>query len=159
MQFRTKLAGGAIAAAMLGLPSAGLAEVTASNPNGVMRALQDYGYVATMEADSRGNPKIASRVSDTKFKVYFFGCNDNGANCTSIQLGAGYDLNNGLNASTINEWNRDKRFAKAYIDDEGDPFLEMDINLDYDGSGDENFQDSLDLWRLLVEDFEVFIEW
>ena len=59
----------------------------------------------------------------------------------------------------INQWNKKKRYAKAYVDDDGDPFLEMDINLDEDGVGGENFQDSLDLWRRMVEDFEEFIEW
>lgn len=159
MNFNIPFCGGFAATALALSVTAASAEVVATDAAGVMKALQDYGYVATMETDSRGNPKIASRVSDTKFKVYFFGCNDDGKKCTSIQLGAGYDLNTGTNALKINEWNRDKRFAKAYIDDEGDPFLEMDINLDFDGTGDKNFQDSLDLWRLLVEDFEVFIDW
>jgi hypothetical protein len=111
-----------------------------------------------MGVDGQGDPKVSSRVSDTKFSVYFYGCQDND-NCSSILIKAGYDLNNGISALKINEWNREKRFAKAYIDDEGDPFLEMDINLDFDGVGNKNFEDTLDWWRLLVEDFEEFIVW
>ena len=158
MKFQTKLFGGLATAALIFSSTVALAEVTATDENVVMKAMQDFGLIATMGTDSQGDPKISSRVSDTKFSVYFYGCQDN-KNCSSILIKAGYDLNNGISALKINEWNRDKRFAKAYIDDEGDPFLEMDINLDFDGVGNKNFEDNLDWWRLLVEDFEEFIDW
>lgn len=158
MNFHTKLFGGLACAVMITTASFASAEITATNANVVMKAMQDFGLVATMGTDNEGDPKISSRVSDTKFSVYFYGCQENN-NCTSIMIKAGYDLNTGISALKINEWNREKRFAKAYIDDEGDPFLEMDINLDYDGVGNKNFEDTLDWWRLLVEDFEEFIDW
>lgn len=146
-------------AAVAGLiGSAAVADVTATDPYGVMRAMQDFGFVATLETDSDGDPKISSRVSDSTFSVYFFGCED-GKECDSIEFRSGYDLKQALDAAKVNEWNRKKRFTKAYVDDEGDPFLEMDVNLDFEGVGVENFSDTLDLWRLLIEDFEEFIDW
>ena len=39
------------------------------------------------------------------------------------------------------------------------PFLELDVNLDFDGVGNKNFEDTLDWWRLLTEGFEEFIDW
>lgn len=156
MKFQTKLFGGLATAALIGTTA--MADVTATDANTVMKAMQGFGLVATMGEDGQGDPKISSRVSDTKFSVYFYGCEDND-NCSSIMLKAGYDLDNGISSLKINEWNREKRFAKAYIDDEGDPFLEMDVNLDFEGIGDKNFEDDLDWWRLLVEDFEEFIDW
>jgi len=141
----------------LGVGSAAAGEITA-DPAQIMKAMQDFGFVATLETDDDGDPKIVSRVSRTKFRVYFFGC-ENNTNCGSLHFRSGYDLDNSLSALKINEWNREKRFTKAYIDDEGDPFMEMDVNLDFDGVGTENFEDTLDWWRLLVEEFEDFIEW
>ncbi|MCF6315391.1 MAG: YbjN domain-containing protein [Marinosulfonomonas sp.] len=158
MNFHTKLFGGFATAALIASSTIATAEITATDANVVMKAMQDFGLVATMGVDGQGDPKVSSRVSDTKFSVYFYGCQDND-NCSSILIKAGYDLNNGISALKINEWNREKRFAKAYIDDEGDPFLEMDVNLDFDGVGNKNFEDTLDWWRLLVEDFEEFIDW
>lgn len=158
MNFSTKLFGGLATAMMITTASIATAEITATDAHVVMKAMQDFGLVATMDKDAQGDPKISSRVSDTKYSVYFYGCEDND-NCSSILIKAGYDLNTGLSALKINEWNRKKRFAKAYIDDEGDPFLEMDINLDFDGVGNKNFEDTLDWWRLSVEDFEEFIDW
>ncbi len=158
MAFNTKLFSGLTAAAFVASSTIAMAEITAKDPDAILRAMQDFGLVATMGKDDGGDPKISSRVSDTKFSVYFYGCEDN-MNCASIMFKAGYDLNNGISALKINEWNRDKRFAKAYIDDEGDPFMEFDVNLAFDGMGEKNFADNLDWWRLLVEDFEEFIEW
>ena len=158
MTFKTKLFGGLTAIALIASSTAAMAQMTAKDANAVLKAMQNFGLAATMGKDAGGDPKISSRISDTKFSVYFYGCEDN-LNCASIMFKAGYDLNNGMSAMKINEWNRDKRFAKAYIDDEGDPFLEMDVNMDFDGLGSENFADDLDWWRLLVEDFEDFIEW
>jgi hypothetical protein len=159
MKLENRFFGGLTAVTLMAFASGASAQVVASDAGAVMAAMQEFGFIASMGQDNGGDPKISSRVSDTKFKVYFFGCNDQNLNCTSIQFGAGYDLTNGMNASKINEWNRGKRFAKAYIDDEGDPFLEMDINLDFEGVGPQNFEDSMDLWRILVEDFEEFIDW
>ncbi len=134
------------------------AGIDASDASRVMRAMQDFGFVATMEKDEQGDPKIVSRVSSTEFRVLFFGCTDN-TNCSSILFRAGYDLKDPLSALAINEWNRQKRFTRAYIDDQGDPFLEMDVNMALDGLGEENFQDTLDWWRVSVEGFEDFIDW
>ncbi len=147
------------AALLSGWAGIASAQVVASDPAGILKRLQNYGYPATMTTDNQGDPKIETRVSDTKFNVYFYGCDDNHANCTAIQFGAGYDLKNGISALKINEWNRDQRFAKAYIDDESDPFLEMDVNMAADGVGEKNFEDMVEIWRKQVENFEDYIDW
>lgn len=157
MEIRTKLLGSMVFAAITTATFAS-AEVTAANPQVVMQAIQDFGLKATIGTDNDGDPKISSSISDSKFSVYFYGCKDN-ENCASVMLKAGYNLNDGMTASKINEWNRKKRFSKAYIDDEGDPFLEMDVNLAFDGVGDKSFADTLDWWRISVEGFEEFIDW
>jgi len=47
---------------------------------------------------------------------------------SSIELGAGWS---GTKAtmSRMNEWNRTKRFSRAYIDEDGDPNLVLDLDL------------------------------
>jgi hypothetical protein len=156
MNINLGIVGGIAASAIF--CSASLAEVTATNAYSILEAVHEFGYTATMEKDSDGDPKISGKVSSTNFNVYFYGCTDN-TDCKSLIFKAGYNLSDGMSASDINEWNRNKRFSRAYIDDEGDPFLEMDVNLDYDGVGSKNFQDTLDWWRVSVESFEEFIDW
>lgn len=132
--------------------------ITASDENTILQAMQDFGLVATMGKDGQGDPKISSRVSSSKFEVYFYGCTEN-TQCKSLLFRAGYDLKQGISAEKVNEWNQQKRFTKAYINDDGDPRIEMDVNLDFDGVGAKNFEDTLDWWRLLIEGFEEFIDW
>ncbi len=98
MNKNTKLAALAVAAVLVA--GSGAAEtLNATNPWAVMINMQGFGLVATLESDSSGDPKIASRVSDTKFSVYFYGCEDK-EDCTSIQFSAGYDLNEGITWSS-----------------------------------------------------------
>ena len=58
----------------------------------------------------------------------------------------------------VNTWNREFRFGKVYLDDENDPFLEMDVNLDY-GVSEGNFLDTLDWWTVVLGRFEEYIDW
>ncbi len=155
--FRTKTISMLAGMAMLAGTSGALA-IDATDPAKILSAMQEYGFAATLEQDSEGDPLISSRISKTKFRVFFFGC-DNNTDCSSIHFRAGYNLDKPISALVVNEWNRQKRFGKAYIDDEGDPFLEMDVNMAFEGLGEENFQDTLDWWRVVVEGFEEFIDW
>ena len=58
-----------------------------------------------------------------------------------------------------NLWNRDRRFGRVYLDRTGDPYIEMDIGLAGDGIGRKNFDDALETWRILLQDFREFIDW
>jgi len=49
---------------------------------------------------------------------------------TSAQLFAGFSSARAMSPIIINEWNRTKRFSRSYIDREGDPILESDIDLE-----------------------------
>jgi hypothetical protein len=75
-----------------------------------------------------------------------------GRNCESIQFSAGWDLDEGVSLKTLNTWNRKKRFGKGYADKEGDPFLEMNINMD-GGLPLATFLDTLSWWATGVDKF------
>lgn len=49
---------------------------------------------------------------------------------SSAQLFAGFSSRQSMSPVIINEWNRTKRFSRSYIDREGDPILESDIDLE-----------------------------
>lgn len=137
---------------------AGPANLTAGDPAAIAAALQDFGYKAALEKDGNGDPKIRSGAAGSNFTIYFYGCT-NGADCRSIQISAGFDLTDGTTAEVMNEWNARKRYGKAYVDQDGDPWIEMDLNLDYGGITPETFRDDLDLWERLVADFKTHINW
>lgn len=128
-----------------------------NNAHVISKIMMDEGYKAKLTFDDEGEPKIAGRLSESNYDIQFFGCKSR-AGCNSIMFRAGYDLNEGLSFSKVNTWNRSKRFGKAYVDDENDPFIEMNVNLDF-GVTPENFLDTVDYWRVVIEEFEEHIDW
>lgn len=58
----------------------------------------------------------------------------------------------------MNEWNRKKRYTKAYLDDEQDPVIDMDIYLGDGGISIDNFRSWLDTWERAVGDFKSHID-
>ena len=103
----------------------------------VQLAMQKEGFLVTQDEAADGTPILKSRVSDSTFRVYFYGC-ENAPGCSSIQFSAGYDLDAPMSALQMNAWNTENRYARAIIDDEGDPFLRMDVsgNQDREKRGD-----------------------
>ncbi|MGL4309030.1 MAG: YbjN domain-containing protein [Paracoccaceae bacterium] len=145
-------------AVLLGALPAMAENLTAGDPQSIVEVMQSEGYVAKLTTDDLGDPKIESRISDTTYSVYFYGC-ERGKDCASIQFSAGYDIDGNLDFEKANGWLRDNRYARVIVDDEGDPFLRMDVLMYPDGIGVATFIEYLDLWRILVEDFEPVIDW
>lgn len=123
----------------------------------IAAALRDYGLKADKGVDDGGDPKIESRIDGMHFSIWFYGCED--AACSSLEFRAGFDLDSPLSAAKVNDGNRTKRFGKAWIDDEGDPFLEMLVPLGEGGISDSGFELALDMWRVGATEFSRFIGW
>ena len=134
------------------------ANLDAGNATELVDLLQDLGYRAMLTTDSSGDPLILSSADGSDFSIFFYGCT-NGQSCKAIQFSKGYDMDQGMSLEQVNTWNRDYRFGKVYLDDEADPFIEMDVNLDFGGVARENFADTFDWWLVTTREFEAFINW
>lgn len=141
------LAGTAAAAP---LPAGG---VTAQE---VAEALQAQGYKAEIGRDQTGDPMITSSMEGSTFRVMFYDCRA-GERCAAIQFATAFDLEDGLTLSAINTWNRERRFGRAYLDDEMDPFLEYDVDLEV-GATTEAIGNALDVWEAVVPAFMRHID-
>lgn len=131
--------------------------VDATDPDTLQRLMQENGYVVSQDIDKYGDPRFESRISRTTTRVLFYGCK-NGQNCKYIMFSAGWNLDDGIAGDVINEWNREKVWGKAHLDEENDPFLELVVNMD-GGVTAENFLDTVDWWRITLEKFEKHINW
>lgn len=139
------------------LPAAAQEMLTGANPFAFVTTIRDEGYKAELSEDDNGNPKIEGRMGRSNYTIYFLGCEDS-QGCNSIQFSAGYGKPEGWPIAEVNAWNRAWRYGKAHVDDEGNPYLKYDINTDY-GVTRASFADSLDIWRILVAEFEQAIDW
>ena len=149
-----------LAAVALLLPTAAAADHTqvASDPQGMKSFFADQGIVTQLETDDYGDPLLSIRYYDTSFSIYFYGCND-GTGCTSIQYFSGYRTEGSVSVSRLNEWNRDKRYARAYLSDSGAARIEYDVYLGADGMSQTDFDQAFSLWTRSMGEFEEFIDW
>ena len=143
------------AAAVAAAPQAPLM-VRAQDPNSLVSALQDAGYSAKLGTDKVGDPLITSAVGGTTFQIFFYNCTDH-RECATVQFHSGYDLRNPVSLEHLNEWNRSQRFGRAFLDAEGDPILEMDVDLDDGGLSPLLFIDNIEFWASVLGKFEQHI--
>ena len=100
-----------------------------------------------------GRASVVSAANGQAFHVYFFDCKQD--RCGTIQFSAGFDTKGRFNAGTINDWNRDNRWARAYVDKANNPWLEYDVDLTPGGSF-ELLKDQLDIWTGALWNFRKF---
>lgn len=120
----------------------------------VAEVLRSKGLPVEITKDSEGDPTIASSSNDVNWRVYFYSCSS--GRCKSIQFSAGFDLTNGMTYAKINEWNFTKRFSRASLDDEMDPFIRYDIDAET-GFTSEALNLGVETWQLVLPTFADFI--
>ncbi len=94
---------------------------TKISPRELMDILKEEGYSPSL----RGDSKDVILVKMDGLNVLFFFAD----NRKSIQAYAGFK-GDSVPLSRINEWNRNMRFSRAYLDDEKDPVIELDLDLE-----------------------------
>lgn len=114
----------------------------------------DAGYRATPGRDGQGDPMVSSSAAGANYTIYMYGCEED--RCKSLQFIAGFDLADGIGLQRINAWNRDKRYGSAYLDDEEDPWLQMDLDLE-GGATTGQVTEYVELWDTLLGQFQAFI--
>ena len=144
------------AAAMVASVPAAAQTVQATRPETVVKVLQEAGYRATLSKDKDGDPVVKSGAAGVDFSVLFYNCTDNKA-CKTVQFHAGF-VKKGVTLDTINKWNATHRFARGYLDDEKDPRIEMDVDLDDGGLSGALFKANLATWDSLLGEFQKAID-
>lgn len=155
------VAGFVVAAALSAAATAAQAAEGLINKDGmtgpeVAAWLQAAGYKAQLDKDSVGDPMIKSSTDGIKFTIYFYDCVK--GRCRSIQFSTGFDLDKGLALEKTNEWNRKNRYLKAFLDDENDPYVQYDVNLN-DGRTFSGLDDDFAVWINILPEFAKFIDW
>ncbi len=123
----------------------------ASDPAGIARFMERTGYRVELRADAKGDPVIAGRISRSDYLMQFYEC-EGGSFCNSVQLIVQIPKPASLNGDTANAFNARWRYVRITFD-QAQAKLQMDVNLDAGVTAD-NLEDTLDIWRQLVEIFE-----
>jgi hypothetical protein len=123
----------------------------ASDPAGIARFMEKTGYRVELRADTRGDPVITGRISRSDYVLQFYEC-EQGLTCNSVQFMTQAARPATLTPDSANQFNARWRYVRVTFD-ANQVKLQMDANLDAGVTAD-NFEDTLDIWRQLLEVYE-----
>ena len=117
-----------------------------------------HGLNAAIKTSSDGKQHVSvTSTKDPDFGVYLFDCKD--GRCGSLQFSGGFVTHGAYPPGPLlNNWNRDKRWGRAYSDSVNDPWVEMDVDLT-PGGVYELLDDNLDTWQAILRSFATYIHW
>lgn len=108
----------ALALCML-VPSAYAQQVFTTITSGQVKdIMQGEGYAVSTNDDG----KLIWKIDGNKTAMLLGSDND------SLQFYAAF-AGGGSSLAKVNAWNKSKRYSRSYIDDDGDPVLELDLDL------------------------------
>jgi hypothetical protein len=119
----------------------------------VAQVLQSKGFQAEIKTEKSGDPMVLSSSGGATFVILFYECRSR-PRCASIQFSAAFPRT-GLTAEKVAEWNRTKRFGKAWQDKDLDPWVEMDVDVEH-GATTEAIASDLDRWASVLGSFARF---
>ena len=121
----------------------------------VAKSMQDKGYRAEVSTDKQGDPMILSNTSGFKFRVFFYEC-DGKPRCKSLQYSSVFTWKAG-SAEKVAVWNRTKRFGKVYLDEDSDPVIQMDMDVEH-GATVEALVNNLERWNAVLASFVKYMK-
>ena len=118
----------------------------------IQAMLTTEGYRPTLGKAEDGDPQIKFKVQGKEIRIDFYDCNKTEF-CGSLNFSTGWALKTKLKAADLNQWNADSRYIRVYTDEENDPILEDDIDLD----GGVTMNNVKEFVRMYVSQLDEFV--
>jgi Putative bacterial sensory transduction regulator len=128
----------------------------------VVAWLQDNGLKAEVKKGSDGEEHVETSPDGLVLNIFLNDCKN--GRCQSLEFWLSFDMKGKLapdeNAAAMKmqEWNRTKRWGRAYTDKSGDPVLDMDVSVSPGGTT-EALDDTLGVYRDISREFKTFVGW
>jgi Putative bacterial sensory transduction regulator len=106
----------------------------------IVRELKTMGYSPSIDTDDSGDPRVNMSIDGYDWSIYFYDCADgprDDRRCASYQFYSGYTLQKPVSLDTINKWNTNERYAKAYtyVQRNGSHSARIEIDVRSAGTG------------------------
>lgn len=124
--------------------------VTGNDLDRIQEIAGAYGPVE--RRDENGSAWLRGEMEETVYSISLMNCDDSNSNCTTLQFRAWWESNGAHSLEAMNQWNVDRRFSAAYLDDEGNATIEFDVNLAH-GVSAINFDDTVQWWEVVLRQF------
>jgi hypothetical protein len=116
--------------------------MTSISGDEMVEILRDEGHGPELTTDGGGDPLIRFKSEGLNCHVVFYGVT--AGRGLSIQFRCGFREKPAI--AKVNDWNRQKRFVKAYLDHEDDLIITMDVDLE-GGVTRAHVIEQLNTWR------------
>lgn len=160
---------GLLVLAVILTASASISGLQAAEDGGVSaeliaNELRALGYPAKIDQDDSGDPRVNTTVEGYDWAVYFYNCGSGALeqrSCRSFQFYSGYSTRKATPPQTINKWNTEIRYAKAYNYQQKDgPNSRIEIDVQIAGTGADpaqTFRTYFDIMKRRAADFRKTI--
>ena len=123
--------------------------------NDLARIQELAGVYGTIERRNDADGEwLRGEIDGIVYTLSPLNCNDAHQNCTSVQFRAWWESNGAHTMEAMNQWNRDRRFSAAYLDESNNATIEFDVNL-AGGVTAVNFDDSIQWWQAVIREFRT----
>jgi hypothetical protein len=134
-------------------------------PAVVLRELRALGYTAELATEDDGDPRVSTEVDGYKWGIFFYGCNKSGEleqrACLSLQFYSGYTLKEPVSSFTMNKWNAENRYTRAYTaTPSSGPAARISMDVMFGGTGADPakaFRATFDMMKRQSAEFRKLI--
>lgn len=118
--------------------------------------MKKAGYQAEL-GSNLGERFLTAELDGYKFMVLPYGCDDTKRNCKSLQFFIAFNPESSPSLEAINAYARENRWGRVYLDKDGDPALEFDLDLEKGGMSEDLFLDNVAYWEAIVQAYAKFV--
>jgi hypothetical protein len=123
----------------------------------IAAVLRNAGYRAQIEGEGPDR-YIAAGAGGSSFTIQLHGCNLLGGDCKNVMFYAWFDSETPPPLEAMNTYAARMRWGRFYLDHEGDPTIELDIDLEDGGMSEELFLDNVEYWDGALNQFADFVQ-
>ncbi len=147
----------ASAAACVASPAVAASNVVAEIGQ-VADVMKRGGYSVEVKKEDGTDYIRAKRGKDNyTFSVFFNGCAEGTMrDCKSVQFYSGFTPKSKPGLEAMNAYARDNRWGRVYLDKDGDPVIEMDVDLEKGGMPEVLFLDNIEYFEAVLDRFGEF---
>jgi hypothetical protein len=133
-------------------------KITTANPRSIVAALQERGYKAVLAMED-GKPYVESAANGGRFFIYLQNCKEK-RDCQDVIFTSSYEKKaaDPVKLEAINDFNLNNRWARAYLNKDGGPVLEMDVLFTDQVVDKKMFGEAIDIWAEMLTTFHKTID-
>jgi hypothetical protein len=116
----------------------------------VKAVLEDMGYATRIERQDNNTVLLHNKINGLKTVTFLALRDGEGDAVDSLQFFLGLSPMDRVGQAAVNQWNQERRFAKAFLDPDGNFSFVMDVLVFGDGVNRAYIESVANLWLSLL---------